>query len=113
MFSHDPLHPASANPSTRNPRRRQRTHSDENSVIQPKAKKRRNVLTHDTFVKPPNGDAHLNGGPAINGSAVKAPNVALSEVKELTVRETRKGSQRGIKGDGSVVLVSIWIYKPP
>lgn len=106
MFSPDPLLPASGNPSTRNPRRRQRTHSDENGLILPKAKKRRSALTRDTFVKPEDVEPTPNGLITMNGSADKDSKVPSTDPKELPVRTLRKASLRGSgKADGSLVLV--------
>lgn len=106
MFAADPLLPASGNPSIRNPRRRQRTHSDENGAVLPKAKKRRSVLTGDTFVKPDERDHAANGAVTMNGAAIKDSKLPLSEPKDLPVRAVRKASVRGAKADGSSVLVS-------
>ncbi len=117
MFAHDPLRPTSTNPATRNPRRRQRNSSDENGLALPSAKKRRSVLTRSTLTQPDeahhplpsiegDGEVHANGGPVMNGSIVKDHQAASSEGRELVVREKRRPSHRGIKGDGSVILVS-------
>lgn len=105
MFSHDPLVPASANPSTRNPRRRQRTHSEENGILLPKAKKRRSALTSVTFDKPDGSEHHPNGALTLNGTATKERRDDATEIKELPVREIRKASLRAARGDGSVILV--------
>ncbi|KAI9885276.1 MAG: electron carrier [Watsoniomyces obsoletus] len=118
MFAHDPLRPTSTNPSTRNPRRRQRNSADENGLALPSAKKRRSVLAGSTFIRPDDvhhhhqphpsieadGELHANGGPVMNGSIVKEHRTLSSEGRELVVRDKRRSSHRGIKGDGSVIL---------
>ena len=105
MFSNDPLLPASANPSTRNPRRRQRPQSEENGAPLPKAKKRRGALASDTFVKPDDSEGQKDVDRPMNGTAITERRSASASFNDLPVRETRKTSLRGFKGDGSVVLV--------
>ena len=109
MFAADPLLPASANPSTRNPRRRQRTHSDENGVVLPKAKKRRSALTTETFVNPEDGERPANGKVVLNGAATKPSSQLSIEATELPVRTLRKSSLRGGKPDVGSVLVRFHI----
>lgn len=104
MFSNDPLLPASANPSTRNPRRRQRPQSEENGAPLPKAKKRRGALASDTFVKPDDSEGQKDVDRPMNGTAITERRSASASFNDLPVRETRKTSLRGFKGDGSVVL---------
>jgi nuclear pore complex protein Nup133 len=105
MFSTESAHATSL--SLRNPRRRQRTNSDE-SVKPPKAKRQRSGLRHDTFdapssvrvdrvnqateeVVPPNhGESS-----GVNGSVA---------TKELVVRGGRK-EPGGDRADGTLVLV--------
>lgn len=110
MFSPDvSVHPNVA--SLRNPRRRQRTSSDD-SIKPPKAKRQRSALRQDTFEPP--YDANVNGlaGPAngdvsLNGHApeeVPPANGGVSS-KDLALRGPKKQERRGERGDGTVVLV--------
>ncbi|KAI9787788.1 MAG: hypothetical protein M1816_007436 [Peltula sp. TS41687] len=106
MFSPDhPLLPASANPSTRNPRRRQRTSSDENGFILPKAKKQRSALTRETFVKPDGGEFRTNAMITMNGTANKDSNASSIDPKDLPVRTLKRSILKGSgRADGSLTL---------
>lgn len=115
MFS--PEASVHASIAARNPRRRQRTGSDD-SVAQRNPKKlKRTGLTQETFVEPPqskkqngyapHGDGHLlPNGHALTGG--HQPDVS-AETTNLSIR--KKGpkvdrASRGNKTDGSIVLVS-------
>ncbi|KAI9851477.1 MAG: hypothetical protein M1838_003552 [Thelocarpon superellum] len=93
--------------SSRNPRRRQRNHSDENGVSLPKAKRQRSAIHADTFVKP----ATAADDPEQTQPTVPAPNGSVSVLPrggsidiDIPVRGTKKTRERGGDGDGSVVL---------
>ncbi|KAI9822746.1 MAG: hypothetical protein M1832_002979 [Thelocarpon impressellum] len=113
MFSTSTPLPPSISSSTRNPRRRQRNHSDENGVSLPRAKRQRSALSSDTFVKPgaedePVADRAGLETPA-NGSVRRGRSAAKqADVIEMPVRGAKKATtaavERGSKTDGSIVL---------
>ncbi|KAI9796559.1 MAG: hypothetical protein M1833_006123 [Piccolia ochrophora] len=90
--------------SSHNPRRRQRTHSGENNISLPRAKRLRSALASDTFVKPHGRGSTPNGEPKLNGSVPELHRDVGSNTRDLPVREALKSSDRGMRGDGSVVL---------
>ena len=119
--------------SLRNPRRRQRTSTTEDSVKQPKTKRQRSALKKDTFLPPGNANeddaqfasgypdeegAVMNGGnnddgdtaAVVNGDALggghdlRSGNDAL---RELTFRGPKKAEKRGQRGDGLMALVCL------
>jgi len=104
-------------PSQRNPRRRQRTHSDDSFGIRPPAKRVRTPLAHDTFE--PFSDQQTNGHATeslvANGHAVagRSTRDASSDTTSLAYRVGKKQERekRGGHGDGSVVLVSLVAFK--
>ena len=115
MFS--PEASVHASIAARNPRRRQRTGSDD-SVAQRNPKKlKRSGLTQETFIAPPqpkkeNGYAHHGDGHLLpNGHAGNhQPGMGMGPT-DLSIR--KKGPKvdraaRGNKADGSIVLVC-WI----
>lgn len=119
MFS--PEASVHASIAARNPRRRQRTGSDD-SVTQRNPKKlRRTGLTQETFIAPPqpkkenghapHGDGHLltNGHVPTGGHQ---PDVSAG-ITNLSIR--KKGpkvdrASRGNKADGSIVLVGVELW---
>lgn len=104
-------------PSQRNPRRRQRTHSDDSFGIRPPAKRVRTPLAHDTFE--PVSDQQTNGpatGSVVaNGHLVagRSTRDASSDTTSLAYRVGKKQERekRGGHGDGSLVLVSLVTFK--
>ncbi|KAI9829356.1 MAG: hypothetical protein M1826_005676 [Phylliscum demangeonii] len=117
MFATEALLPASSNPAVRNPRRRPRTLSDENTAALPQAKKRRSALAANTFVRPgpsqsrggdpstPNPTHEGNGALILNGAASKElVGQQSSELRELPLRATRKASGRGHKAEAGTIL---------
>lgn len=108
-----------APPSQRNPRRRQRTHSDDSFGVRPPAKRVRTPLAHDTFE--PVSDRQTNGHASVslvtNGHAISGRSTrdASSDTTSLAYRVGKKQERekRGGQGDGSVVLVSTVAVKTP
>ena len=90
--------------SVRSSRRRQRPLSNDGGIPQPKAKRQRSTLSQDTFT-PPDGapemveaKSHIASLPRRDGS--------MPERREIAVRGKKpKFGDRGVKGDGTVVLV--------
>lgn len=112
MFVPQGSTPASTT-SQRNPRRRQRTHSDDSVAIRPPAKRQRKPLAEDTFQPLPNektnGHAALKSR-ATNGHPLPARSTrdASSDLTNLAYRGSKKHERdkRGGGGDGNNVLVS-------
>ncbi|KAI9849283.1 MAG: hypothetical protein M1837_004742 [Sclerophora amabilis] len=104
MFSPDTSLRASATTLRRNPRRRQRTYSDESGTSQPKAKRQRAGLRNGTFEDPSAANHDADGTLQLNGSAHREQRDASSETRDLPVRAAKKGGERGRDGDGSVTL---------
>ncbi|KAI9835558.1 MAG: hypothetical protein M1819_002009 [Sarea resinae] len=106
MFSPDSTLNISTLPASRNPRRRQRTHSDESTAsLPPRNKKRqRSFLSQDTFSLP-SGKAQ-DGEESMQGDRgnISLDGDASSRPKQLVVREKSRSSKRGGKGDGSLTL---------
>ncbi len=109
-------------PSTRNPKRRQRTGSDDSVALRHNPKRlRRAGLSSETFKAPSNKDANDSSGfipPVENGLQVNShPRDARSQrdvgvdTTSLTIRA--RGPKRGDKEkslnkiDGAIVLVSL------
>lgn len=90
----------SAVSSLRNPRRRQRTNSDE-SVKLPKAKRQRSVLGEDTLGPRPFTASEQESSVDADSSAYKAGSVVQ---KDLALRGPKRPDKRN-EGDGIVVLV--------
>ena len=115
MFSPEAAGPASI--AARNPRRRQRTASDDSVAVRPNPKRiRRSNLTHETFLPPDstklNGHvSHAIDSPYTNGhaqepgsqqhSSADSANLALRH-KSSTKADTERKSARN---DGAVELV--------
>lgn len=103
--------------SQRNPRRRQRTHSDDSFGIRPPAKRVRTPLAHDTFkpISDQQTDRHAPGSLVANGHAVSGRSTrdASSDTTSLAYRVGKKQDRegRGGNGDGSTVLVSVMAPK--
>ena len=107
--------------STRNPRRRHRTGSDDSIAIRPNPKRlRRSVLSAETF-KPPsktvNGHVnHIDPPPISNGHAVETRSQRDISVDTASLAIRQKGTKkidrerRTNKFDGSIELVSSTIY---
>ncbi|KAL1848972.1 hypothetical protein Plec18170_007631 [Paecilomyces lecythidis] len=89
----------SAVSSLRNPRRRQRTNSDE-SVKLPKAKRQRSVLGEDTLGPRPFTASEQESSVDADSSAYKAGSVVQ---KDLALRGPKRPDKRN-EGDGIVVL---------
>ncbi|KAI9892417.1 MAG: hypothetical protein M1814_001374 [Vezdaea aestivalis] len=89
--------------SLRNPRRRQRTHSGETALPVPEAKRRRSALTPDLFKPPRESGSPSDKSGKLNGSALK-PEPPAGNKFRLTVRDSKKTIDRGIKGDASTLL---------
>lgn len=92
--------------TTRTSRRRPRPSGD--SIAQPKAKRQRSALTDSTFISP---DAAPQMEEVSNKIATLSRHENMkdsSASKEIAVRGGKKSrsTERGSKGDGSVVLVS-------
>lgn len=109
MFSTESAHTATSL-SLRNPRRRQRTSSDE-SVKPPKAKRQRSGLRHDTFDAPGSVKLDPRANQATDGLLSSQGESAVvnggTATKELAVRGGRK-EQSGDRADGTLILVQHW-----
>lgn len=112
MFS--PEASVHASIAVRNPRRRQRTGSDDSAAQRNPKKLKRSGLTQETFIAPPqskkeNGYAHHGDGRLLpNGHAGNHQPGVSAGPTDLTIR--KKGPKvdraiRGNKADGSIVLV--------
>lgn len=96
--------------SLRNPRRRQRTSSDD-SVKFPKAKRQRSALRQDTFDPP--DVATLGDGEHVSESSQQSASVEESGItssedvfqRQLTLRGPKKTEKSGDNVDGTVILV--------
>lgn len=112
MFSPDASIHGSVS-TQRNPRRRQRTHSDDSVAIRRPAKRPRKPLAQDTFepLSDEKTNGHTQGSAAINGHAVSGRSTrdASSETTSLAYRVGKKQERekRGGQGDGGIILVSI------
>ncbi len=115
MFSPDASIHASVS-SQRNPRRRQRTPSDDSVAIRRPAKRPRKPLAQDTFEPFPDEktNGHTQESPAVNGHALpgRSTRDASSETASLAYRLGKKQERgkRGGKGDGSITLVSVIFF---
>ncbi|KAL1983543.1 hypothetical protein VTN96DRAFT_10203 [Rasamsonia emersonii] len=95
--------------SLRNPRRRQRTSSDD-SVKFPKAKRQRSALRQDTFDPP--DVATLGDGEHVSESSQQSASVEESGItssedvfqRQLTLRGPKKTEKSGDNVDGTVIL---------
>lgn len=116
MFSPDAAVPASV--AARNPRRRQRTGSDDAAALRHNAKRiRRSVLTSETFqpqsVEKVNGNsAHVTEETFTNGHAKEPGNLRHASVDNTSLAIRHRGvkkadrERRTVKNDGSIELVS-------
>lgn len=117
MFSPDASTHAGP-PSQRNPRRRQRTQSDDSFGIRPPAKRVRTPIAHDTFepVSDQQTNGHATESLVANGHAAsgRVTRDASSDTTSLAYRVGKKQERekRGGHGDGSTVLVSFMVFKP-
>lgn len=108
MFAPDVI--AHSTSSLRNPRRRQRTSSDD-SVKLPKAKRQRSVLRQDTFDPP--DIAALRDGERVSQPSQQSASVEESSItsnedvfqRQLTIRGPKKTEKSGDSVDGTVILV--------
>ena len=104
-------------PSQRNPRRRQRTHSDDSFGIRPPAKRARTPLAHDTFelVLDQQTNGHVTESLVANGHGIagRSTRDASADTTSLAYRVGKKQERdkRGGHGDGSIVLVSVMAWK--
>jgi nuclear pore complex protein Nup133 len=98
-------------PASTRSRRRQRPLSSENSIAQPKAKRQRSALNEHTFTAPDrDASAEMQEvGPAKSIASIsrrESTRAIQRHSQDLAVRGKKlKVAERGIKGDGSVVLV--------
>lgn len=110
MFSTESAHATSL--SLRNPRRRQRTSSDE-SVKPPKAKRQRSGLRHDTFDAPDGVQVDHRVNQATDellpGHGESSGVNGGTTTKELALRGGRK-DQSGDRADGTLILVRIQTF---
>lgn len=94
-------------PTVRTSRRRPRPSGD--SILPPKAKRQRSALTETTFVSPDAAPEMEETNNQKVAALVKHENLkdAPAPSKEIAVRGGKKtrSTDRGNKGDGSVVLV--------
>lgn len=107
-----------ANVSARNPRRRQRTGSEDSLVLRHNPKRlRRSRLSSETFVPPPEKDTNgyssqPEGLPTANGHATDPTGRrdASVETASLVIRDREvqkiEREKRGGKSEGSIELVS-------
>jgi hypothetical protein len=107
-----------ANVSARNPRRRQRTGSEDSLVLRHNPKRlRRSRLSSEIYVPPPEKDingynSQPDGVPTANGHAVDPTGRRDASVETASVAIRDRGSQkierekRGGKSEGSIELVS-------
>ena len=117
MFSPDTTVHASV--ATRNPRRRQRTSSEDSVALKHNPKRlRRSGLTKETFQPLPS--KHVNGcvdhaedAPAANGHAVNAPGQRYASVDPTNLAIRNRGpkkadrEKRSSKNDGAIELVRL------
>ena len=115
MFS--PEAAGTASIAARNPRRRQRTTSDDSVAIRPNPKRiRRSNLTHETFLPPDSTklNGHVNhtiDSPYTNGHAQKPRSQRHGSVDNTNLALRHKGStkadreRRSAKNDGAIELV--------
>ncbi|KAI9811481.1 MAG: hypothetical protein M1827_005464 [Pycnora praestabilis] len=105
MFSPDASLHGSMVPTSRNPRRRQRTGSSENGDLQPKKKQKRSALSQETFLPPQSSNGRVDGktmnGHVHGGSTGRD---VSSETRDLPVRGPKKHGERAVKGDRGTVL---------
>ena len=115
MFSPEAAGPASV--AARNPKRRQRTASEDSVAVRPHPKRiRRSNLTHETFLPP--DDAKTNGHashavpqPLTNGHAPESSSQRHGSVDNTSLALRHKTSKksdrerRSAKGDGAIELV--------
>ena len=98
MFSLDA--PAGGNTATRNPRRRQRTTSDDSLALRQSSKRRkRSFLTPDTFLPPnqlkPNGHLPaIHGAPVSNGHPPEARKHRDVSVDTTSLAIRNRGSKK-------------------
>ena len=116
MFSPDAAVPASV--AARNPRRRQRTGSDDSAALRHNAKRiRRSGLTSETFQPQPvqkvNGHfAHVTEETFTNGHAKEPANLRHASVDNTSLAIRHRGvkkadrERRTVKNDGSIELAS-------
>jgi nuclear pore complex protein Nup133 len=89
--------------SARNPRRRQRTQSNENGVSVPRAKRQRSALSDETFTSPEPTMNGKDGMHKLNGFTSQKPRSAAS--RQVVVRETKKIGERGQRLENGTLLV--------
>jgi len=120
MFSPD----ATVHPSvgTRNPRRRQRTSSEDSVAIKHNPKRlRRSGLTQETFQPPPSKQVngyvdHVEDPPAANGHATHPTGQRHASVDTTSLAIRNRGikkadrEKRSIKTDGSIELVYLFEF---
>ena len=116
MFSPDAAVPASV--AARNPRRRQRTGSDDSLALRPNPKRiRRSGLTSETFQPPDTTNVngripHVAEEVFTNGHAKKPTNVRHASVDTTSLAIRHRGvkkvdrERRTSKNDGSIELAS-------
>ena len=116
MFSPDAAVPASV--AARNPRRRQRTGSDDSAALRHNAKRiRRSGLTSESFQPPAtkkvNGHfAHVAEETPTNGHAKEPANLRHATVDTTSLAIRHRGvkkadrERRTVKNDGSIELAS-------
>ena len=98
MFS--PNAPAGGSIATRNPRRRQRTISDDSVALRQSSKRRkRSFIAPDTFIPPnhqkPNGHLPvINGGPVSNGHALEPRKQRDVSVDTTSLAIRNRGGKR-------------------
>ncbi len=118
MFSLDATVHASA--AIRNPRRRQRTSSDDSVAVRHNPKRlRRSGLTQETFQPPPNKQVngyvdHIEDAPTTNGHVVSASGQRHASVDTTSLAIRHRGvkkaerEKRNSKTDGTIELVRLW-----
>jgi hypothetical protein len=108
MFSPSMNGPPSA--SERSSRRRQRPLSNEGSILQPKAKRQRSTLNEQTFVAPDTAPEmeEIKGSKIAALSRRDSSREIQASRREIAVRGKKLGD-RSSKGDGSVVLVRLYM----
>ena len=118
MFSPDATIQASA--AIRNPRRRQRTSSDDSVAVRHNPKRlRRSGLTQETFQPPPNKQVngyvdHIDETPTTNGHAVSAPGQRHASVDTTSLAIRHRGvkkaerEKRNSQTDETIELVRFW-----
>ncbi len=73
----------------------------------PRAKRPRSTVTNMDFVKDQQENVPPPEVPTLNGSSNPSIKDVTVLTQNLTVKDAKKGGDRGLKGDGTVILVGL------